>query len=357
MRDYLVKAFLIFGGMIFPLFLLELVVRLLPVTVLPPQLDTGVRRYFREHKELRYTIKRDTDVELKHSEFSFRLKTNLNFPDAGFRGGTLGRPAWGVALGDSFTFGAGVNQEATWVARLADLAKRDVINLGVPGYGPIQYTRAFEKYGLPLTPKIVFYALYTNDLEDCVRYEQLLRGHKRKMSVKRYLRENSVVYNLFSKLTGLKKRRSRYIEVPNVGMMLIPRKLNDPYDLGKDKYSSGWTLAARQIEKAYEYSKRIDAKFVLLYFPSKEEVYWDGVKATAAKRFASFEEWRDKLRNNVAEFCASRQLFCLDLSTELRARGSNGEKLYFPIDTHWNEIGHRVVAEEIYKFLSKAKIL
>jgi len=41
----------------------------------------------------------------------------------------------------------------------------------------------------------------------------------------------------------------------------------------------------------------------------------------------------------------------------LRARGSNGEKLYFPIDTHWNEIGHRVVAEEIYKFLSKAKIL
>jgi hypothetical protein len=356
MRAYLGKAFLIFLGIVFPLVLVELLVRLLPVAVLPTQLDTRVRRYYREDKELRHTIKRDTDVELKHAEFSFRLKTNLNFADAGFRGGTSGRPVWGIALGDSFTFGAGVNQEATWTARLAALAKRDVINLGVPGYGPVQYTRALERYGIPLTPKIVFYALYTNDLEDCVQYEQWLRGQRKRMSVKRYLRQNSVVYNLLNQLKTFKKPRSRYVEVPNVGMMLIPKKLNDPYGLGKDKYGSGWTLAARQIDKAYEYSKRINAKFVLLYFPSKEEVYWDGIKATA-KRFATFEDWRDKLRNNVVEFCASRQLFCLDLSAVLRARGSNGEKLYYPIDIHWNEIGHRAVAEEIYKFLSEAKIL
>ena len=363
MRVYLGKAFLILLGTVFPFLLLELLVRLIPFAVLPPplntlveEMDTGARRYYREDKELRHTIKRDTDLEFKHPEFSFRLKTNLNFPDAGFRGGTLGGPVWGIALGDSFTFGAGVNQDATWVARLAALAQRDVINLGVSGYGPTQYTRALEKYGLPLKPKIVFYTLYTNDLEDCVRFEQWLNGHRRKMSIKRYLRQNSITYNLFSKLTGLRKSKSRYIEVPDLGVMLIPRKLNDPYDLGKTKYSSGWTLAARQIEKAYEYSKRIDAKFVLLYFPSKEEVYWDRVKATA-QRFSSFEKWRDKLRNDVEEFCASRQLFCLDLNTALRAKGSNGEKLYFSVDFHWNEIGHRAVAEEIHKFLSNTKIL
>ena len=97
----------------------------------------GTRRYSRPHDDLKYTIKPGTDFELKQPEFVFRYKTNLNFPDAGFRGGTLGGPVWGVAVGDSFTFGSGVNQEATWVAQLAALANKDVLNLGVPGYGPI----------------------------------------------------------------------------------------------------------------------------------------------------------------------------------------------------------------------------
>jgi hypothetical protein len=136
----------------------------------------------------------------------------------------------------------------------------------------------------------------------------------------------------------------------------MPRKLNDPYGLGKNSYDSGWTLAKRQIEKAYEDSKRINATFVLLYLPSKEEVYWERIKATA-QRFSSFEERSSKLIIDLAEFCSARGLFCLDLSPALRARGSKGEKLYFTINIHWNEAAHRVVAEEIHKFLTGAKIL
>lgn len=363
MRPYLAKALLIFLGIVFPVFLLDFSVRLLPVAALPAplsalveEMEIGTRQLYREDKELRHTIKRNTDLEFKHPEYTYRLKTNLNFTDAGFRGGTLGGPAWGLALGDSFTLGVGVNQEATWVARLAALAKRDVINLGVSGYGPIQYTRAFEKYGIPLMPKIVFYTLYTNDLDDCVRLERWSSGQQRKLSIKTYLRQNSVTFNLFLTLANLRKRRSRYIEVPSIGVKLIRRKLNDPYDLGKKQYHSAWRLARQQIETAYEYSRRINAAFVLLYFPSKEEVYWDLVKATA-QGFTSFEGSRDKLRNDTAEFCASGGFLCLDLSAALRARGSNGEQLYFPIDIHWNETGHRVVGDEIYKFLLDEKIL
>jgi hypothetical protein len=363
MRAYLGNALLILLGIAFPFLILEVLVRALPLAALPAPLIPVVeemhhvaRRYFRADKELRHTIKRNTDFDLRRPEYTYRLKTNLNFSDAGFRGGTLRGIAWGLALGDSFTFGAGVNQEATWVAQLAAFAKQDVINLGVPGYGPNQYTRAFEKYGVAIRPRIVFYSLYSNDLGDCIRFEQWLNGRSRRMTVKRYLRENSVSYNLFNKLTNLGEREPRYLEVANVGVKLFPTKLKDPYELGKNKFGTGWALAIHQIEKAHEHSKRIGAKFVLLYFPSKEEVYWDHVKA-AAQRFPSFEEWRDRLRTNVAEFCASRAVLCLDLSPALRARGSKGARLYYPIDIHWNETGHRVVAEEIYKFLVDSKIL
>jgi hypothetical protein len=79
----------------------------------------------------------------------------MNLNHAGFRGGTLGGPAWGVAVGDSFTFGLGVNQESTWVARLARLSKREIVNLGVQGTGPQQYTLTLERFGVSLRPKII----------------------------------------------------------------------------------------------------------------------------------------------------------------------------------------------------------
>ena len=357
MKAYLRKALLLLFGLFLPVALLEFAVRLLPAGTLPSQLRaTGARTYYRPDAELRHVIKPHTDVKLEHVDFSFRLTTRLNFPQAGFRGGLLGGQPWGIALGDSFTFGAGVNEEATWAARLAGLAKREVINLGVPGHGPSQYTKILERYGLGLGPKLVLYAVYTNDLEDSVRYEEWLRGKRRRPSLKRYLRQNSATYNLFRNLRLPKREKSRYIEVPGVHLTLLPRKLKDPYDLGTENYPLGLQLAARQIELAYQHSHRIGARFVLLYFPSKEEIYWDRVKETVARRFASFEQARDRLRSDLREFCLSRGLSCLDLSAALRARSSNGEELYFPVDIHWNENGHRLVAEEIHKFLAERKI-
>ncbi len=43
-------------------------------------------------------------------------------------------------------------------------------------------------------------------------------------------------------------------------------------------FASAWAGIARQIEDAHQESKRIDATFILLYFPQKEEVYWELAK-------------------------------------------------------------------------------
>jgi hypothetical protein len=44
------------------------------------------------------------------------------------------------------------------------------------------------------------------------------------------------------------------------------------------RFPQGWPLTRQQIETAYSESQKSTATFVLLYFPSKEEVYWKAIK-------------------------------------------------------------------------------
>lgn len=363
-KRFLVNTALALFGITFAAGAFELAIRLLPQTALPRPLQNLIHvmaissgQYYIEDPELRHTMKPGIDFQFDGKEFSFRMQTKLNFPHAGFRGGTLGGPVWGAAFGDSFTFGAGMNQEKTWVAHLAALAQRDVINFGVSGHGPFQYTRVFEKYGAPLRPKIVFYALYTNDLEDSVRFEQWSRGQtKKRMSFRRFMRQQSVTYNLIGNLTRSRKRKWQDEGPDNLGVKLLPRKLKSPYGVADHQFASAWTLVVQQIDRAIEACKRANATFVLLYFPSKEEVYWE-LARKQIKSIPGFEERIVRLQKTTSEFCQSRQILCLDLSPALKSRTLKGEILYFPIDIHWNEKGNRVVAEEIHKFLRDNRII
>ena len=77
-----------------------------------------------------------------------------------------------VALGDSSTFGWGVEDGETYPAQLrAALAARlgippervEVIDLGVPGYSTFQGLTLLERVGLPLKPDLVIWSYLSND--------------------------------------------------------------------------------------------------------------------------------------------------------------------------------------------------
>jgi len=141
-----------------------------------------------------------------------------------------------------------------------------------------------------------------------------------------------------------------------IGLKLLARKLRNPYSIPDGQFDSTWATVAKQIEAAVEESKRINATFVFLYFPSKEEVYWHLAKERV-KPIKDFEERIERLSKTAENFCRSQQLLCLDLTSALRQQGMTGEKLYFPIDIHWNERGHLAVAQEIFKFLRDKNII
>jgi len=45
------------------------------------------------------------------------------------------------------------------------------------------------------------------------------------------------------------------------------------------------------------------------------------------------------------------------LTPALKRRAEQGEKVYFSADSHWNDAGNRIVADEIYKQLVEKNIL
>jgi lysophospholipase L1-like esterase len=113
--------------------------------------------------------------ELPDAELGYRIAPLQGGHDAnGFRNeGVLPRPDI-VAIGDSQTWGNNAELSETWPAVLGGLENRSVYNMGVYGYGPIQYEVLLER-ALSLSPKIVILGLYFgNDLYDAYRmvYQQ-----------------------------------------------------------------------------------------------------------------------------------------------------------------------------------------
>ena len=76
-----------------------------------------------------------------------------------------------LALGDSVTFGWGVDQDKTFVARLESLLPGRlhrpvrVINSGVGGYNTVQEVTYFKREGVTLQPDLVLLTYVQNDIE------------------------------------------------------------------------------------------------------------------------------------------------------------------------------------------------
>jgi hypothetical protein len=77
-----------------------------------------------------------------------------------------------VVLGDSYSFGEGVDEGAQYSAVLdRELnGQYDVINLAVPGWGLTQEIRRYFEFGILFNPRIVILQFVTNDPVDNLSY-------------------------------------------------------------------------------------------------------------------------------------------------------------------------------------------
>ncbi len=90
---------------------------------------------------------------------TFRVRTNT----MGFRSGESASGAI-LCLGDSTTFGWGVEEEEAWPARLSMRAGVTTVNGGVPGYSTVQGLATLD-HALSLRPRGVVLAFLVRDAE------------------------------------------------------------------------------------------------------------------------------------------------------------------------------------------------
>ena len=106
--------------------------------------------------------------DLKKIAFRATMTTNA----LGFRSPPLetGKPLVAF-LGDSITFGYGVQDDETFPARVQRLLPSvHVLNAAVPGYALPQQAITFREKVLPLNPSLLVHVFYWNDLTDKVAF-------------------------------------------------------------------------------------------------------------------------------------------------------------------------------------------
>lgn len=151
------------GLMSVPFFICEWVVReFIPQPIMPRYVESapwGVRKNLADIRGRHYS-----------SEFDVRVATNSQ----GFRGTRefSPTPKPGVlrvlVLGDSVSFGYGVNEEETYAARLERLLNlahlnAEVLNLSVSGFGTAEELLQYQAVGAALKPDLVILGYFSND--------------------------------------------------------------------------------------------------------------------------------------------------------------------------------------------------
>lgn len=288
----------------------------------------------------RFRLRENLDVTASSpGEFSTHYQTDA----AGFRIGSRGTEARDAAksglilgVGDSFTFGIGVDFADTFLAVAGRASQHFAVkNAGVLAWGTCHELRYLESRGWALRPAHLVVGVFENDFEDnrdCGLYRweagKLVTQAGGGAPPRRWerLRGNPVYRWLTEKSALLAFLRIQ------VTMRLGPdRSEEGSPDLAHDRALTEALLA--EIVAGAE-SRRIP--YTLVVIPSKETV----AASLTEGRGLTDKHWK---RNALLGMCQRRKWSCLDPLPSFQRAARGGLDLYFAKDSHLSAMGHRVL--------------
>jgi len=264
-----------------------------------------------------------------------------------------------LAIGDSFTFGVGVEGAEVFHQQAAQLLRQrgvmaTALNGGIPAIGVPQAVRWLRRHGLKTEPDVVLLSFFVgNDLQDASSLNewvidggQLVIG-ARTQGWKRWLYLHSHLYVLLKKSLA--------------ASLLARLGLREPWSLrsARDSFAVYQLASSPLIEEGLrntdlalgelvQLAEAHDFRLVATLIPDILQV--DDQRWQAALRQLELvpEDYHPRRPNTVLqELFASHQIPLLDLTDVFDAGFDAGEELYFPIDRHWTAAGHRLAAVEI----------
>jgi SGNH hydrolase-like domain, acetyltransferase AlgX len=271
-----------------------------------------------------------------------------------------------LAIGDSFTFGHGVDVADRFTERLgADLPGLEVVNMGVWGTGTDQQLLLYSNEGVKYAPDLTILCymvenIVRNGVDHRTQPDGRLVGKPRfvlerdalrltgvpvprefvrprddepefgdrwssgvQFPFKRFLREHSALYRLTHRgLSGPLHRALGTETVP------FPEYATDRQE---------WLVTAAIIRAFAETAAANGSNFLLVVIPTIDYVL---------KSYA-----KPGPNELIERLAAATGIPLLDLTPELKRVSQDGTMAYFPQDGHWTPEGHAVVARALARFL------
>ncbi|HMA33459.1 MAG TPA: GDSL-type esterase/lipase family protein [Chloroflexia bacterium] len=340
-----------------------------------PQISSPIPGLFVADAATRYRLKPNVRIPYHFGDINTVYTTN----DQGLREDhTIGAPAPGstrlLFLGDSFTFGSGVDLDQAFAHRLsgstaADGSRIESVDAGVPGYGTDNEAAWLQTYGWALQPKIVLVGFFVgNDVKDTmlgldktmvddqgrlVETPQTRQVLDRQAStgLKGWLEQNSHAYvflrNLAYKVTGRQNKPAP--ADPAAGLFT-----GGPYEaitfLRKDpppEVAAGWDKVTGLLDSMRAAATAHGATLVVVAIPTREQVQ-DADWATMLQQLGTPESTltRDLPQQQLAAWSARTGAPLIDLLPAFRAAAQT-QPLYFRTDPHCNAAGHALAAQII----------
>lgn len=328
----------------------------------------------------------------------------------GFRNDTVPQNVETVALGDSQTWGVNVERQAAWPQQLSKLSGHSVYNMGLGGFGPVQY-KVLTVQALRLSPKIIVVGLYLgNDIYDgykmAYHYEahRALRGNNAAgdLSVDTvgdransfwneekefhanfgrasfsgwsfWLREHLALGRVLSR-TGLwpgskdidyeidkrwaKAHPDHGAVCEDAGRETV---LTTAYrlaglDLDEPRNAEGLRITKDLLSQMQNEVSAKQVKLIVLLLPTKESVY---AKVRSAKipldpTYQKLIDMEGRIRAEIVSTCRTQGIECVDALPYLSSALERGERLYpMTTESHPNERGYFVIASAVNENLSR----
>jgi hypothetical protein len=271
-------------------------------------------------------------------------------------------------LGNSFTFGVGVEDKETYVSLIA-LKGQNFLNLGVPGSALHSQIDTVELRHSELGhPRFYVFSIYIgNDLTDVYRYHKalpraegvdgkyqdsetsLLKSINELVYYNRYLKRLYTIQYIRQKILSLVNRYTDNDQLMNPVFRMARRDTSE-LDNASAYFDS-------ELERLKNLADKLEFSFVFILLPDVNQVN-DKLMQLKAKYYDIGLDQLDMLAPNkkLQESFKFHDIEFIDITDCLRG-SENISALYYSIDNHFTKYGHEVSARCLEKegFSSKLR--
>ncbi len=265
-----------------------------------------------------------------------------------------------MAIGDSFTFGSGVDLEATYPKQLEDMLNKkgyscEVINCGIVAHGMWQHFEMLKSKVLPYRPDLVILGLFEDDLLASEKpYQDPSEWSGKnpfKQSPSSVMLQKSYLFNFIRNIFGLYEYKYRYRLGHSYLKNVEERKkvwgpdnpTNDNYKSMAGKLSNRHYMQFSNLFKKFVAAvKESGAKTLIVYIPDSVQLNEPHLQAINRYLF--------RLSENIgAAF--------VDTTPPLEAEKDRLSLYLFPFDAHNSPAGLKVIAETIAEKIVESNLL